>query len=43
LLADGKSADIDTHDPKILIDGARIAVHEMNQEIIYTYGFNLDP
>lgn len=43
VLTDGEPADIDTHDPKMLIDDARMAVREMDQEGIYTYCINLDP
>lgn len=43
ILTDGEPADIDTHDPKILIDDARMAVRELDQENIYTYCINLDP
>jgi hypothetical protein len=43
ILTDGEPADIDTHDPKMLIDDARMAVREMDQENIYTYCINLDP
>jgi len=43
VLTDGEPADIDTHDPKVLIDDARMAVRELDQENIYTYCINLDP
>lgn len=43
ILTDGEPADIDTHDPKTLIDDARMAVRELDQENIYTYCINLDP
>jgi len=43
VLTDGEPADIDTHDPKMLIDDARMAVRELDQENIYTYCINLDP
>ena len=43
ILTDGEPADIDTHDPKMLIDDARMAVRELDQENIYTYCINLDP
>ncbi len=43
VLTDGEPADIDTHDPRLLIEDARVAVREMDQEGIYTYCINLDP
>lgn len=43
VLTDGEPADIDTHDPRMLIEDARVAVREMDQEGIYTYCINLDP
>lgn len=43
ILTDGEPADIDTHDPKLLIEDARMAVRELDQENIYTYCINLDP
>ncbi|MFA6014100.1 MAG: VWA domain-containing protein [Gallionellaceae bacterium] len=43
VLTDGEPADIDTSDPRMLIEDARMAVREMDQENIYTYCINLDP
>ncbi len=43
ILTDGEPADIDTHDPRLLIEDARMAVREMGQQAIYTYCINLDP
>jgi nitric oxide reductase activation protein len=43
VLTDGEPADIDTSDPKLLIEDARIAVRELEQQNIYTYCINLDP
>ena len=43
ILTDGEPADIDSHDPKMLIEDARMAVRELDQENIYTYCINLDP
>jgi hypothetical protein len=43
VLTDGEPADIDSHDPRMLIEDARKAVQEMDQEGIYTYCINLDP
>ena len=43
VLTDCEPADIDTHDPKMLIEDARMAVRELYQKNIYTYCINLDP
>ncbi|MFK5985010.1 MAG: VWA domain-containing protein [Pseudomonadota bacterium] len=43
VLTDGEPADIDVGDPKLLIQDARKAVQELNQEGIYSYCINLDP
>ena len=43
LLTDGEPADIDSKDPRHLIEDARIAVRELDQQGIYTYCINLDP
>jgi len=43
VLTDGEPADIDTSDAQLLIEDARIAVRELDQENIYTYCINLDP
>jgi hypothetical protein len=43
ILTDGEPADIDTSDSKLLIEDARIAVRELDQQSIYTYCINLDP
>jgi nitric oxide reductase NorD protein len=43
VLTDGEPSDIDTNDPRLLIDDARKAVQELDQEGIYTYCINLDP
>ena len=43
VLTDGEPADIDSHDPRMLIEDARKAVQEMDNEGIYTYCINLDP
>ncbi len=43
VLTDGEPADIDTSDARLLIEDARIAVRELDQENIYTYCINLDP
>lgn len=43
ILTDGEPADIDVHDPQLLIQDARQAVKELDQEGVYTYCINLDP
>ncbi len=43
VLTDGEPSDIDTHDDRQLIEDARKAVVEADQEGIYTYCINLDP
>lgn len=43
VLTDGEPADIDSTDPRLLIEDAKIAVREMGQQGIYTYCINLDP
>ncbi|MDR2875578.1 MAG: nitric oxide reductase activation protein NorD, partial [Methylobacillus sp.] len=43
VLTDGEPADIDTDDPRALIEDARIAVRELDNKGIYTYCINLDP
>jgi hypothetical protein len=43
ILTDGKPADIDSKDGRILIEDARLAVKELDQQGIYTYCINLDP
>jgi len=43
ILTDGEPADIDVDDEQLLIQDARKAVNELDQEGIYTYCINLDP
>ena len=43
VLTDGEPSDIDVDDPKMLIQDARKAVQELDQDGIYTYCINLDP
>ncbi len=43
VLTDGEPADIDSHDEKLLIADARMAVQELDQQGIYSYCINLDP
>ncbi len=42
ILTDGEPADIDSKDGRILIEDARQAVKELDQQGIYTYCINLD-
>ncbi|MBI5006579.1 MAG: VWA domain-containing protein [Nitrosomonadales bacterium] len=43
ILTDGEPADIDSKDGRILIEDARQAVKELDQQGIYSYCINLDP
>lgn len=43
VLTDGEPSDIDVSDPHLLIEDARKAVQELDQDGIYTYCINLDP
>jgi hypothetical protein len=43
VLTDGEPADIDSHDAKLLIQDAHMAVQELDQQGIYSYCINLDP
>jgi len=43
ILTDGEPADIDVDDDQLLIQDARQAVKELDQDGIYTYCINLDP
>jgi len=43
ILTDGEPADIDVHDPQLLIQDAKQAVNELDCDGIYTYCINLDP
>ena len=43
VLTDGEPADIDSHDGKLLIQDAHMAVKELDQQGIYSYCINLDP
>jgi nitric oxide reductase activation protein len=43
ILTDGEPADIDSKDPKLLIQDAHKAVQELDQKGIFTYCINLDP
>jgi nitric oxide reductase NorD protein len=43
ILTDGEPADIDSKDGRLLIEDARQAVRELDQQGIYAYCINLDP
>ncbi|MGA9164890.1 MAG: VWA domain-containing protein [Thiobacillus sp.] len=43
ILTDGKPSDVDTHDERLLIEDARQAVKELDQDGIFTYCISLDP
>ncbi|MDD2774907.1 MAG: VWA domain-containing protein [Gallionella sp.] len=43
ILTDGEPADIDSKDGRVLIEDARHAVQELDQQGIYSYCINLDP
>ncbi len=43
VLTDGEPADVDSKDGRILIEDARQAVKELDQQGIYAYCINLDP
>jgi nitric oxide reductase NorD protein len=43
ILTDGQPADVDAHDERLLIEDARRAVRELDQQGIFTYCINLDP
>ena len=43
VLTDGEPSDVDSSDPRHLIDDARVAVRELDVKGIYTYCISLDP
>lgn len=43
ILTDGKPSDVDTHDERLLIEDARRAVKELDQQGIFPYCISLDP
>ncbi|MBU0689099.1 MAG: hypothetical protein KJ850_06120 [Gammaproteobacteria bacterium] len=43
ILTDGEPADIDSKDPQMLIQDARMAVNELDRDGIFCYCINLDP
>jgi hypothetical protein len=43
ILTDGKPSDVDAHDERLLIEDARQAVKELDQDGVFTYCISLDP
>jgi hypothetical protein len=43
ILTDGEPSDVDSQDPRLLIEDARAAVKELDQKGIYSFCINLDP
>ncbi len=43
VLTDGEPADVDSHDERLLIEDARMAVKELDLQGIFSYCINLDP
>jgi nitric oxide reductase NorD protein len=43
ILTDGEPADIDSKDPRMLIEDTRHAVQELKQKGVYSYCINMDP
>ncbi|MCU0811842.1 MAG: VWA domain-containing protein [Thiobacillaceae bacterium] len=43
ILTDGRPSDVDTHDERLLIEDARLAVKELDQQGIFSYCISLDP
>ena len=43
ILTDGRPSDVDTHDERLLVEDARQAVKELDQDDIFTYCISLDP
>jgi nitric oxide reductase activation protein len=43
ILTDGRPSDVDTHDERLLIVGARQAVKELDRQGIFPYCISLDP
>lgn len=43
VLTDGRPSDVDTHDERLLIEDARRAANELDQQGIFTYCISLDP
>ena len=43
ILTDGRPSDVDTHDERLLIEDARQAVKELDQQGIFPYCISLDP
>ena len=42
VLTDGQPSDIDVHDERLLIEDAKVAVRELDNQGIFTYCINLD-
>lgn len=43
VLTDGRPSDVDTHDGRLLVEDARQAAKELDQQGIFTYCISLDP
>ncbi|MHB9085376.1 MAG: VWA domain-containing protein [Thiobacillus sp.] len=43
ILTDGRPSDVDTHDERLLVEDARQAVKELDQQGIFAYCISLDP
>lgn len=43
VLTDGEPSDVDSSDPRHLIEDARVAVRELDMKGVYTYCISLDP
>ena len=43
ILTDGKPSDLDVHDERLLIEDARQAVKDLDQQGIVPYCISLDP
>ena len=43
ILTDGRPSDVDTHDERLLVEDARQAVKELDQQGIFSYCISLDP
>jgi nitric oxide reductase activation protein len=43
ILTDGQPADVDSPDERLLIEDARHAVRELDQQGVFTYCISLDP
>lgn len=43
ILTDGRPSDVDTHDERLLIEDARQAVKDLDQQGVFSYCISLDP